>query len=392
MIEIERWLDVLSIAVIVGIVGVLLNSMRQRRVSTRSLSEKPALFLEFTGKQVSVRRKKSKILPSEREQAEARNMSVGSTLAGFKGACLATRRDSLRIWRETLQRSSSLMTATARQTSVTAARVVVALRASLEVANRVRVGSLLKRGLSGVQERLTWTPQRFAWARIARLGGLRRELRIGHSCEQAVKRLRQGATDVLLYVDYRWYRLERSLQSQRQQFAAVTSRLAKTPFKELHVVRVLMMNTQNGFAAQERVQNRLREANSVILQRWQDLAAGCRALQDAARGYIRRLSETENPEPAEPESVKSPGASSSGFGELSAAEPVVLSLTSAGTLKLKSRLEDERTSMAPRSAGSMSAASKGAPALGQVSVRYVGALQRRYGDPGESRQSKQAIK
>ena len=406
MIPIERWLDVLSILVIAGIIGALLYSMRQRGVRTRSLSEKPALFLEFTGKQVSVRRKKSKILPSDREQAEAHNITVespatgsgliriGRTLAGFKDACLATRRDSLRVLRECWQRGRIVMTATGRQTgrrtSVIASRVVVAMRAQLDVANRAHVAGLTKRVSDGVQERFTGIRNRLTGVRIDRLGRFRRELHPGHSLQQAVRRLRHGATDVLLYLDYRWYRVERSLKSQSQEFRAATSRLAKTPFKELHVVRVLMVKTQNGFAAQERVQRWLREARSVMLQHRQHLAARCRAFQGAARDHIHRLSETANTEPAKPEPVKPLRPASAGLGEQNG-EPVVLSLTSSGTLKLKNRLEDERTSIAPNSAVAMSAPSKSAPKLSEVSVRYVGA-QRRYGDPAENRQSKQAFK
>ena len=54
MIGIERWLDVLTVLVIAGTIGTVFYSMSKRGIRTRSLSEKPALFLEFTGKQVSV--------------------------------------------------------------------------------------------------------------------------------------------------------------------------------------------------------------------------------------------------------------------------------------------------------------------------------------------------
>jgi hypothetical protein len=404
MIGIERWLDVLSILVIAGIIGALLYSMTKRGVRMRSLSEKPALFLEFTGKQVSVRRRKSKILPSDREQAEAHNIGVRSpatdsrvirisrTLTEFKDACLATRHDSLRVLRECSQRGRILMTATGRQTSVIASRVVVALRARLDVAKRPRVEDLTKRCFTGgVQERLTEIRKHLAGARINRLRSLRMKLRTGHFLNHPVKRLRQGTTDVLLYLDYRWYRVERSLQSQSRQFKAVTSRLARIPFKDLHVVRVLMLKTQDGFAAQERVQTWLRQASSVILQRQQDLVVRCRRFQNAVRDYTRRLSGSENPEPARSESLKSTKSASPGSVDWNAAEPVLLSLTSSGTLKLKTRVEDESTSIGCKSGVPTSASSKGAPSLSQVSVRYVGA-QRRYGDPAESRQSKQAVK
>jgi hypothetical protein len=404
MIGIERWLDVLSILVIAGIIGVFFFSMRKSGVRRRALSEKPALFLEFTGKQVSVRRQKSKILPSYREQTEARSLEVESpvaesilirinrTLAGFEDTCLATTHDSLKVLGERAKRLRILMMETGRRTRVTAGRVLVALRTRFDASNRARVAGLLKRIFSsGVQERLTGIGQRVAGDRIARLSDLRRQLRSGHSWEQVMRRLRQSATDVLLYVDYRWYRLERSFQSRNKRFKAITSRLAKTPFKEHKVVRVLM-KTRNDFTVPERLQTWVRETRSVILQRRQDLAAGSRRLQDGARAYIRRLSDNERPDSAQRESLESPRPVTSGFSERLAAEPVALSLTSSGTLRLKSRLEDERTVLATKSAGSMTAAAKGAPLLSQVSVRYVGAPPRRYGDPAESRQSKQAAK
>jgi hypothetical protein len=390
MIGVERWLDVLSLLVIVGIIGAVLSSMRRRGVRTRSLSEKPALFLEFTGKQVSVRRKRSRILPSYREQADARTTP---TIAGFKDAFLKTRHDSIRVLSEGWKRGLFLITTTGRQTRVTAARAFVALRTRLDVANRARDAGVLYRSVSGgVRERLTSIRQRLAGASSPRLEALRRQVRTAPSWQQTVKRVRQGTTDVLLYIDYGWYRLERSVRAQSQQFKAVKSRFAKTPFKELPMVRVLLMKRPNTFAAQARLQSWLGRASSVMLQHKKDLATGCRALQAAARAHVRRLSETKKQQPTRPQRIKPAKPISRGAGEFTPTEPVVLSLTSSGTLKLKSRLEDERTTIAQKSAPGMSAPSKGASSLSQVSVRYVGALQRRYGDPAESKQAKQVVK
>ena len=78
MIFMERWLDLLSIVVIGGTVGGFLYYWRDPSAH-RLLSEQPATFLEFTGKQIIVRRQKSKLVPLTGEEREASFGAVGNS-------------------------------------------------------------------------------------------------------------------------------------------------------------------------------------------------------------------------------------------------------------------------------------------------------------------------
>ena len=73
----------------------------------------------------------------------------------------------------------------------------------------------------------------------------------------------------------------------------------------------------------------------------------------------------------------------------SAADPIVIGLTSSGTLKLSSRLEDEAVS---GYAQAINESTKGSRAVDRVSVRFVGTPPRHFRESTENKQPEQMVK
>src|SRR6185369_16552518 len=71
MIFIEHWMDILSLLMVGGGIVWLFHFLQDEgRNAERPVSEKPALFLEFTGKQMFVRPQRSKLVSKERKNGE----------------------------------------------------------------------------------------------------------------------------------------------------------------------------------------------------------------------------------------------------------------------------------------------------------------------------------
>jgi len=203
MIFIERWLDLLSIVVIGGTVAGFFYYWSKRLSAHRLLSEKPATFLEFTGKQIIVHRQKSKLVPlTGREQAAAfcpvetpksdlLSEKVREELAHLRTGCLAAGRSLLRARRKYPERWQSLMRAASREAVVLRRRLASAIPARLRRSIR--------------------TPH------------------IGRRRVQFLNRIRQAAAHLQWNFDVYGYRGATALQMLSRKLKPLPERLPKTP-------------------------------------------------------------------------------------------------------------------------------------------------------------------
>ena len=209
MIFIERWLDILSILVIGGTIGAF-YFLGKRRRAHRLLSEKPATYLEFTGKQIIVRQQKSKLVPLTGEEREASFGTaetpttdpfidrVREDLALLRTGCLGAARNFLRARREYPERWRFLMTAASREAVVLHPRLAAAIRA--------RLGRSIRRRHVGT-------------------GGLLSH----HSGRALTDRIRQAGAHWRWNLDVHGYRVALALEMLWRKLKALPERLANAP-------------------------------------------------------------------------------------------------------------------------------------------------------------------
>lgn len=242
MIFIERWLDILSILVISGTIGGFFYFLGKRRSAHRLLSEKPATFLEFTGKQIIVRQQKSKLFPLTGEEREA-SFGAAETpksdllidrvregLVLLRTGCLGAARCFLRARREYPERWRFLMTAASRETVVLHQRVAAAIRA--------RLGSSIRTRHIGTGRLLSH-----------------------HSDRALTDRIRQAGAHLRWNLDVHGYRVALAIETLWRKLKALPERLAKAPSQHPRLgissppaigptsVGTLKLNSRNGNGA-----------------------------------------------------------------------------------------------------------------------------------------------
>jgi hypothetical protein len=347
MIFIEHWRDILSFIVIGGGIGWLFYFLRNaHRTAHRPLSEKPALFLEFTGKQMLVRRRRSKLLRFSREESDILPLGELPTTAPvvdrlrenlvlLKVLYLTTARDCGRALRVYSTRGRIRMVSSGRHMAAAGLRVVSGIRVCLAVIARTR------------------------WA------GHRANRRSRHLSARASNTFQNAMADFRWHLDIESYRLTRAVQMQWQNCKAITERWMDVRSAQSQSAIIRVMKLWNDLAGQG-IQSRWRKVESAVAQHRQHVMARYWGLQRAGRGQgLREAPMPERETGAQP------------VRAASAADPVVIGLTSSGTLKLRSRLEDAQV---------INETTKGSRAVNRVSVRFVGTDPRHFRAPTENKQ------
>jgi hypothetical protein len=129
----------------------------------------------------------------------------------------------------------------------------------------------------------------------------------------------------------------------------------------------------NNLSGRQGIQGRWRKVESAVAEHRQQVMARYWGLQRAVRGHIRGLREADMPE-------RENGAQP--VRAASAADSVVIGLTSSGTLKLRSRLEDAQV---------INETTKGSRAVNRVSVRFVGTEPRHFRASTENKQPERML-
>jgi hypothetical protein len=168
---------------------------------------------------------------------------------------------------------------------------------------------------------------------------------------------------VRVKLDIGGHQLDRAIHTQWKKCQSVTERWADALPPKSHLARVCTKKFWNNLAGRVPVQIWWRKANSVLTQSRDRLLAGYRTLQGSARGYSRRLGEANPPDEERATlPVRATGQPHS----------MVIGLTSSGTLRLRSRLEDEGV---PQYKQGISEP-KGSRGVSGVTVRFIGTAQR----------------
>jgi hypothetical protein len=342
----EHWLDILSLIVVGGGIGWVFYFLRSaHRTAHRPLSEKPALFLEFTGKQMLVRRRRSKILRFSREESDTHPSGeplktasvmerVRENLVLLKVLYLTTARDCGRALRAYSTRGQILMARSGRHMAAAGVRVVSVIRVSLAVIARAR----------GASHR----PNR----------------RSRHRSAKASTTVQRAMAGFRWDLDIQSYRLTRAVQMQWQNCKAMTDRWMNVSSTQSQSAIIRVTQLWNNLAGRQEIQSWWRKVDSAVTQHRQHIMARYWDLQRAARGHIRGL---RGADMSERENGALPVRASS------AADSIVIGLTSSGTLKLRNRLEDEGAS---GYAQTIKETTKGSRAVNRVSVRFVGTAPR----------------
>ena len=361
MTFIEHWVDILGFLLVASGIGWLFHFLQKEgRSAERPISEKPALFLEFTGKQMFVRPQRSKLMPISRQNGETpfpdRKPSQAAPLIErlredlvlIKMLYLATARDCLRALRLYLQRWRIGMKGAGRQMKVTNARLVTD--------GRARLAGIMRTFLDGDR-------------------GIRPNRRVPH---RAVTGFQRVFDDMRSKLDIQGHRLDRAIQTQWKKCQVVTERWADALPPKSHLTWVRTKKLWNNLAGRVPVQIWWPKAKSVLTQSRDRLMAGYRTLQGAARGYIRRLEANTPGEEKSPMPARATGHT----------QPMVIGLTSSGTLKLRSRLEDEGVPQYEHAISEL----KGSRAVSNVTVRFVGTAQRHSRESAENKKAERMMK
>jgi hypothetical protein len=379
MILIERWVDILSILVIgAGIVGLLYLIRSRPRTTQRLLSEKPALFLEFTGKQMFVRQRRSKLLPSFREANLFDAVEPQATIplierikddfAVVSKECRDAIRDSLKRLRQYGEQCRVRISAVKKQSTASRARVARAIRTRLTRAGRAT--GAIRAHLTG--------PIR------AHLTGARRKSSSRHA-GRAVNRFQEVLMDLRVSLDFHGYRLVRTAQTKWRRIRTVAQRFAysQTTYKYPGLVSIKSSIKRIWRTVYHRLRIQVwpQKDVGVLLGRYRhDLMAGYGTLQEIARTHVRRL---RNHERYNGKKYPTPARTAA------ETDPLTIGLTSAGTLKLKNRLEDDGASSSEQVMGGPRKASH-VPT--PVSVRFVGPTPRTYKDSPQTKSAEQMVK
>ena len=361
MIFIEHGLDILSFIVVVGGIGWFFYFLRNaHRTAHRPLSEKPALFLEFTGKQMLVRRRRSKLLRFSCEESDMpfpalERPTTASVMERFrenlvllKVLYLTTARDCGRALRAYSTRGRIRMVRSGRHMAAAGVRVVSGIRVRLAVIARAR------------------------WA------GPRPNRRSRHPSARATT-FQRAMADFRWDLDIQSYRLTRAVQMHWQNCKAMTERLMDGPSAQSQSAIIRVRKLWNNLAGRLGIPSWWRKVESAVAQHRQHVMARYWGLQRAARGHIRGLREADMPE-------RENGALQ--VRAASAADPIVIGLTSSGTLKLSSRLEDEAVS---GYAQAINESTKGSRPVDRVSVRFVGTSPRHFRESTENKQPERML-
>jgi hypothetical protein len=167
---------------------------------------------------------------------------------------------------------------------------------------------------------------------------------------------------------------------QWQNCKAMTGRLMDDPSAQSRSAIIRVRKLWNNLAGRPGIQSWWRKVESAVAQHRQHVMARYWGLQRAARGHIRSLREADMPE-------RENGALP--VRAASAADPIVIGLTSSGTLKLRNRLEDETDS---GYAQAINETIKGSKAVNRVSVRFVGTAPRHFRESTENKQPEHMVK
>jgi hypothetical protein len=185
--------------------------------------------------------------------------------------------------------------------------------------------------------------------------------------------------DLRLNLDIQGHRLDRAVQTQWKKCATVTNRLADALLTKSHQARVCTKEQWSHLIGRVPVQIWWRKAKSEVTQHRHRVMADYRTLQQAAHGSIRRLWQATMPGEEKP-SAPARAASSP--------HPIVLGLTSSGTLKLRSRLEDEGV----YPSGQAISEPRGTRSVSNVTVRFIGTPQRHTRESAESKKAERMVK
>jgi hypothetical protein len=358
---IEHWRDILSFIVVGGGIGWFFYFLRnEHRTAHRPLSEKPALFLEFTGKQMFVHRRRSKLLRFSREESDTLPPAEPPTTAPvmerlrenlvlLKVLYLTTARDCGRALRVYSTRGRIRMVSSGRHIAAAAVRVVSGIRGRLAVIARAR------------------------WA------GHRPNRRSRRRSGRASTTVQHAISDFRWHLDIESYRLTRAVQMQWQNCKAMTGRLMDVLSAQAQSAIIRVRKLWNDLAGRQGIPSWWRKVESAVAQHQQHVMARYWGLQRAARGHIRGLREADMPE-------RENGARP--VRATSAADPIVIGLTSSGTLKLRNRLEDEGVS---GYAQAINETTKGSRADNKVSVRFVGTAPRHLRESTENKQPERMV-
>jgi hypothetical protein len=217
------------------------------------------------------------------------------------------------------------------------------------------------RVVSGIRARLA-VIARMRWA------GHRANRRSRHLSARASTTFQNAMADFRWHLDIESYRLTRVVQLQWQNCKAMTERLMDVPSARSRSAIIRVRKLWNNLSGRQGIEGRWRKVESAVAEHRQQVMARYWGLQRAVRGHTLGLREANIP-------GRENGAQP--VRTASAVDPVVIGLTSSGTLKLRSRLEDAQV---------INETTKGPRAVNRVSVRFVGTAPRHFRESTENNQ------